>query len=125
MMRSERTSYESRERVNRYGKLADEYWRQQLPSHFSALADPEAYFTELGDRIQREVSSLAEQIVGPDRVADSKRAKLLRLRGARVRAEREVIADLVWNGPQVDGADEDSADQTQRDASTAGSDDAL
>lgn len=77
--------------MNRYGKLAWERMRAFQPEVLAGIEDPDSYFSSLGEDLDRQISELAEQIVGPTRRGETYQERLGRLREARITAESEVM----------------------------------
>lgn len=79
--------------MNRYGQLAMEYQRTNLPTAFSAMRDPERFFTTAGEEIAATVSTVREQLVGPLRAGETAEEFRRRSSQASATAEELVLAD--------------------------------
>jgi hypothetical protein len=93
--------------VNEYGSIAQRHWQRWRPARYAAIADPDAYFTDLGEQLAQEVADLwarmraqAGNPPGEDYVA-----RVGRLNALRKQAEEVVLTDLVL--PPEPGAGED------------------
>jgi hypothetical protein len=82
-----------RREMNRYGARAQEYWQTFLPQEYATIDDPETHFTELGERMGSEITSLALAIQGDDPADEGYLEKLGRLNMARLQAEEQVIRE--------------------------------
>ena len=52
--------------MNQYGRRAQTHWQRYLPSQFAEIADPEAFFEEMGSDLASQIHDLADEIAGPD-----------------------------------------------------------
>ena len=52
--------------MNPYGAKAATYMIEHCPHHYDAIEDKEAYFTEIGEEAQRQVSSTYSKISRPE-----------------------------------------------------------
>ena len=52
--------------MNHYGLKAKQHLLQHFPDQYSAIEDPEAYFTEIGEEAERQVSSTYLRISKPE-----------------------------------------------------------
>jgi hypothetical protein len=82
--------------MNRYGRIAQEHWERWAPTRYAALEDPTAFFTDLGEQIEREVLELATHLAGPDPAGEEYLAKVGRLQAARSQAEEQVLHELAY-----------------------------
>ena len=94
--------------MNRYGSMAMRHWQQTDPARFQAIPENEreAFFTDLGERVQSEILVLADAIAGRDRPGETYMQKLGRLNQAQFDAESEVLREMVLipdpNDPETD-----------------------
>lgn len=82
--------------MNRYGRQAQEAWARSAPRALAQMKDPETYFTELGETLQRQVDLVAQQL---ETRLDPQADYLDRVQGltaARKQAEEQVMDELVW-----------------------------
>ncbi len=86
--------------MNRYGQLAQEHWRRWLPTRYAAIPDPEAFLSTLGQEVRDQVADLSQQLEGPDLPGEGYLEKLGRLNMAKLQAEEQVLADLVYLPPE-------------------------
>ena len=87
--------------MNLYGARAKSYMAEYRPHQYQMIEDKEAYFTEIGEEAQRQVSSTFSKLSNPAlRETDQ---------AARMMAE-ELVADLIYPGPPEEP--EESMDPT-------------
>ena len=81
--------------MNRYGRQAMQHWTQVDPERVAAIADPEAFFTQLGEEVMHEIQTRTRALEGHDAPSESYLEKVARLNTARFTAEGEVLRELV------------------------------
>lgn len=86
--------------MNRYALIARDHWRVWLPHTVAEMANPEAFFTDLGLRVENQVDSRTAKLAGPDITGEGYLEKLGRLRMARFDAEASVLRELVLLPPE-------------------------
>jgi hypothetical protein len=93
--------------MNEYGVMARNHWRQWLPRRYSAIEDPDAYFTALGEEVAAEIAGLwAEMsIQAGSPPGEDFMDRVGRLNAIRKQAEEVVLADQVLLPPE--GAEDD------------------
>lgn len=96
--------------MNRYGQLAQEHWLRWLPTRYAAIPNPEDFFSTLGQEVQDQVADLSVQLEGPDLPGEGYLEKLGRLNMAKLQAEEQVLADLVYLPPEPEIEDQDEQD---------------
>jgi chromosome segregation ATPase len=79
--------------MNRYGQMALEYQRENLPNEFSTIPDPEQFFTAAGEEIAASVGEVRDQIVGLRRAGESAEEFRHRSSQASATAAELVLAD--------------------------------
>jgi hypothetical protein len=88
--------------------MAMRHWQQTDPARFQAIPENEreAFFTQLGERVQSEILVLADAIAGRDRPGETYMQKLGRLNQAQFDAESEILREMVLipdpNDPETD-----------------------
>jgi hypothetical protein len=87
--------------MNRYGARAKSYMAEYRPHQYQMIEDKEAYFTEIGEEAQRQVSSTFSKLSRPA-LGETDQA-------ARMMAE-ELVAELIYPGPPEEP--EESMDPT-------------
>ena len=97
--------------MNRYGQMALDHWRTQRPLALTSLADPDRYFTGLGEQVETQVGDLRDQILGSQQPTEDLESYRLRSYQARRQAEEVVLADLVWTEPEAASDPEDETDE--------------
>jgi hypothetical protein len=98
--------------MNRYGRMALEYNRENLPRAFAAIEDPERFFTEAGKEIEAAITEARDQLLGERRPGETLEEYRLRSsRSARV-AEELVLADhyLLAAEPETEDREEPAGD---------------
>lgn len=50
--------------MNNYGQLMFDHYRQHRPSQLARIAEPNSYFTTVGEEIQTAVTQLRDEILG-------------------------------------------------------------
>ncbi len=93
--------------MNQYGEMARRHWARWLPGRFTAIENPEAYFTRLGDEAEQRITALAWELAGDDLLGEGYLAGAGRLGEARHRAEQIVLDEMILLEPEP-GAEEDS-----------------
>ena len=93
--------------MNHYGALARRHWERYLPTRFAALLDPEAFFTDLGEQVEQRVQQLSEEKMGDDPPLSPGTkpdflAKVGRGNAARMAAQGQALAELVYLTPEID-----------------------
>lgn len=96
--------------MNGYGEAAMAHWRRWLPTRFAAIANPQEFFSVLGDRVAQEVDLLADALAGPDLPGEGFLGKVGRLRVATAAAEERVCSELVYLEPEP-GAEQAEPDE--------------
>ncbi len=81
--------------MNQYGRRAQRYWQSNLPSQYTQIPDPDAFFDQMGQTMAEQIEELAEQIAGPDRPGEGYLDKLGRLNRARTEAETEIMRETL------------------------------
>lgn len=91
--------------MNRYGQLARDHWMRWLPGRYAGLADPEGFFTELGEQAAIQVTDLQEQILSASGPVGDYLVAVGRHQAARMSAEEVVLGELILLAPEpeVDG----------------------
>jgi hypothetical protein len=81
---------EGTRQVNQYGAIAQHHWKRWRPASYAAIADPTAYFTDLGEQAAAEIPRLWAQMraqarnpPGEDYLAGVARLNALRSRPRR------------------------------------------
>jgi len=98
-------------RPNHYGALAWTHTARYLPDRLAQIADPAAYFTELGEQAAAEIETMTQALAGPPPPGEPFAATLGRMRMARLMAEEKVLAEMVYLAPTAD-PDDASRDPT-------------
>ena len=81
--------------MNRYGRRAQVYWQEFLPSRYVQINNPEQYFTRLGEQMSTEINLLALRLAGHDPAGETYLAKVGRLRMVRLQAEEQIIRETL------------------------------
>lgn len=105
--------------MNSYGAMALDHWATWRPSELAEIADPEAFFRRLGDRVSDEIDQMTFDLAGPDQRGEGYLGKLGRLNMARFTAEEVVLRELVLLPPEnadpddMTGTSDDDADDEE------------
>jgi len=101
--------------MNQLGSSARNYYRDYLPGQYASISDPQEFFTQLGQRLELDVTSLALALAGPDIPEETYLQKVGRLNMARSQAAEQVLAEQVYSlAPEYDEVDQtDLSEATQ------------
>ena len=86
--------------MNRYGRLAQQHWAKWRPNQLSQIPDPETFFTDLGEEVERQIEALEIALAGDDPGGEDYLEKVGRLRTARMTAESQVLREMVLLEPE-------------------------
>src|ERR1700710_3153545 len=81
-------------------------WRNGRPTHLIQIADPETFFTRVGEQTAVDIDQLTTDLAGQDPPGEDYLTKLGRLRMARFTAEAQILRETVLLPPE-DDLDED------------------
>ncbi|TKG61546.1 hypothetical protein [Prauserella endophytica] len=81
--------------MNQYAAMARSHWQRFLPSRYSAITDPDSFFSTLGQEVETEIDQLTEQLAGEDPPNEDYLGKVGRLNAARQQAREKVLAERV------------------------------
>ena len=95
--------------TNYYGSIARRHWERWLPQQYAAIEDPEAFFTDLGNRASDRIDDLADRFAGESPPGEGYLNRVGRLGAARRQAEEIVLHEMILLDPEP-GADEDDLD---------------
>lgn len=87
--------------MNIYGERARRHWQEQRPHAYSQLEDPEAFFTDFGERLAAQISRVQDELLnradtpepGDDYLANMRRMRTTRADAESVVLNQEVYAD--------------------------------
>jgi hypothetical protein len=96
--------------VNRYGVIAQRHWARWLPGQYTAIGDPESFFTTLGEEVARQIDDLTNELAGEIGQGGSYLARVGRLLAARAIAEELILPQRVLAEAEL-AADDDQDDQ--------------
>jgi hypothetical protein len=91
--------------MNHYGAQALKHWQEYLPQRYATLSDPSSYFSTLGEQAATQIEQRSRELAGPDQPGEGYLAKLGRLNNAKMRAEEEILPDLILIDPETDDPD--------------------
>lgn len=103
--------------MNRYGQLAQTHWQRWRPDSYRALSDPQAYFENLGQVVEKAVSTREGQLRAQVKPTTEYQLQARRFWSCHLEAENEVLRRLVYLDPDPGwGGDheESSAEQLER-----------
>jgi hypothetical protein len=82
--------------MNKYGSLAQDYWKRADRTRYEELSDPETFFEELGEQVLTQVDRLLN-VMERDAPADEDYlGKVGRLNALRNQAEEIAMTELVY-----------------------------
>jgi hypothetical protein len=84
--------------MNLYGSKAKRHMSEFCPRQYGAIEDREAYFTEIGDEAQRQVSSIYSKLSRPELGENDLASRLM---------AEETVRDLLYPTPEETGEDFD------------------
>jgi len=93
--------------VNRYGEMARSHWQRWLPQQYAAIADPDSFFSAIGQEADQQISELADQIAGETLPGEGYLERAGRLAAARSQAEEIILPQQVLPPPDPAAEDED------------------
>jgi hypothetical protein len=93
--------------VNHYGARALAHWRTHLPGRLAQISDQEAFFTQLGQTAEQQISDLAESLEEMTPPGEGYLEEVARLQTARMTAESQVMRELLL----IDPADQEKIAQ--------------
>ncbi len=96
--------------MNRYGVMAQRHWARWLPRQYTAISDPESFFTTLGEEVARQIDDLTDELAGETGSGDSYLARVGQLLAARAIAEELILPQQVLTEAELT-ADDDQDDQ--------------
>lgn len=85
--------------MNKYARIAQDYWRSHAPTRYAALEDPEGYFTELGDSAAFQIDQMARELEARLPADLPYLERVAQLRAVKQQAEETVLTDLVYSIP--------------------------
>jgi len=92
--------------VNRYGAMARSHWARWLPQQYTAISDPDSFFSTLGQEAARQIDELTTELAGDGQPGEDYLARAGRLAAARSQAEEIVLPQQILPPPEP-GASED------------------
>jgi hypothetical protein len=81
--------------VNRYGQQAMQHWQNTRPEQLRDLADPEAFFTQMGEDLEQAIEDLARKLAGDLPPEATYMQRVQRLTMARFDAEGQVLRGML------------------------------
>jgi hypothetical protein len=91
--------------MNHYGQIAMDHWVKWLPSQFAVIADPDSFFSDLGNRAEARIDEMSLEFAGNDPPGETYLAKVGRLGEARHRAEQIVLSEMVLLDPEPEATE--------------------
>lgn len=92
--------------MNKYGRFAQQAWQELAPNRYAQLADPNQFFSMLGQEAENQMILRWEQLQGPDVAGETTFEKIGRISAAKLQAEEIIRAEMLTPTPQM-GDDED------------------
>jgi hypothetical protein len=103
--------------VNRYGVMARSHWERWLPQQYTAISDPDSFFSAIGQEAARQIDELTTELAGDGQPGEDYLARAGRLAAARSQAEEIVLPQQVLPPPEP-GASQDPEENDPPPAST-------
>jgi hypothetical protein len=100
--------------MNRYGRMAQDYTRENLPKAFAEIEDPERFFTNAGEEIEVAIGEVHAQILGDRRPEETQEEYQLRSSHSRRTAEELVLADHYLLVTEPEAEDQDVTDDPEQ-----------
>lgn len=97
--------------MNHYGAQARKHWQEYLPRRYATLSDPSSYFSTLGEQAATQIADRARELAGPDQPGEGYLAKVGRLNNAKMRAEEEILPELILIAPESDDSSDPDGEQ--------------
>ncbi|MDJ0321958.1 TnpV protein [Pseudarthrobacter sp. PS3-L1] len=91
--------------MNKYGRQAQEAWKEASPTRYSEIQNPEEFFTNLGEQAQERMDVIWPQIAGPDPKGEGYLEKVGRLNASRNQAE-EMVGEELLSPPEIEDEDD-------------------
>lgn len=82
--------------MNKYGSLAQDYWKRADRTRYEELSDPETFFDELGEQVLTQVDSLLNVMERNAPADEGYLEKVGRLNALRNQAEEIAMTELVY-----------------------------
>ncbi|MEU7822966.1 hypothetical protein [Catellatospora sp. NPDC049133] len=96
--------------MNRYGRTAMEHWRDELPDRYKQIADPESYFTQLGEQVATRIAQVETELAELQPSTGDYLGNLGNLRTAHSQAEEIVLNQMVYLTEELDAREQTSRD---------------
>ena len=97
--------------MNHYGAQARKHWQEYLPQRYATLSDPSSYFSTLGEQAATQIADRTLELAGPDQPGEGYLGKVGRLNNAKMRAEEEILPELILIAPEQDGDPDPDGEQ--------------
>lgn len=103
--------------MNRYGVMARSHWARWLPQQYTAISDPDSFFSAIGQEAARQIDELTTELAGDGQPGEDYLARAGRLAAARSQAEEIILPQQVLPPPEP-GASQDPEENDPPPAST-------
>jgi hypothetical protein len=102
-------------RVNKYGAMAQKYWRTYLPARYSQISDPIRFFTNLGEQVSVRISRLESDLMQsvPTTQGEEFLTRVGRRNMVRLQAEEIALPEMVLLPPETEEVEEPLPEQWQ------------
>ncbi len=81
--------------MNRYGQQAMQHWQDTRPGQVRDLADPEAFFTQMGEDLEQAIEQLERTLAGDPPPQETYLQRVQRLTMARFEAESQILRAML------------------------------
>lgn len=89
--------------------MAQRHWARWLPGQYTAIGDPESFFTMLGEEVARQIDDLTDELAGETGQGDSYLTRVGQLVAAWAIVEELILPQRVLPEAEL-AADDDQED---------------
>jgi hypothetical protein len=72
-----------------------QHWQDTRPGQVQAMADPEAFFTQMGDDLEQAIEDLERKLAGTPPPQETYMQRVQRLTMARFEAESQILRGML------------------------------
>ena len=92
--------------MNRYGAMARSHWARWLPQQYTAISDPDSFFSILGQETEQQIDDLVTELAGDGQPGEDYLTKAGRLTAARSQAEEIILPQQVLLAPEPETSED-------------------
>jgi hypothetical protein len=86
--------------------MAKAHWAEWLPQRYATIADPDSFFSTLGQETEQQIDELATELAGDDQPGEDYLAKVGRLTAARSQAEEIILPQQILLTPEPETSED-------------------